>query len=335
MSSIPVIDIAPYRESGSSGREQVVEAVREACETIGFFTVVGHGVSDETVDRLYRSAKQFFELPLEEKLKIEKPQGANYKGYTPNRGRTVGRSQDPTLKPSLNESFAMGYAHSTDGDYFRTAAAGTHFEPNVFPAQPSDFKPAIIAYYAAMEDLSRVIMRIFADALHIDANYFLEKLDRHISVLRAVNYPALTERPVMGEERAGAHADTGAVTILRTDDPPGYAGLEVRTPSGEWIEAYRVPGSFIINIGNTLMRWTNDRFKSTMHRVANPPFVNGKTLPRLSIPYFCQPRYDAVIECIETCADRDNPPRYEPITSGQILTQRYESSYSLDKAAVS
>lgn len=333
MKAIPIIDISPFRKGDAAGVKEVVKAVRAACEQIGFFTITGHGVPPELIDRVYQNGKKFYDLPVEEKLKIEKAVGASYKGYTPMRSRTVGRSQDSKLRPSLNESFAMGFNDVTDEPYFRSPEAGTHFEPNVFPAQPADFKPAIIAYYHEMERLSRDIMRIFAAALDVDSRYFLDKLERHISVLRVVNYPALTETPEEGEERAGAHADTGAVTLLWNDDPPDRVGLQVKTPDGEWINVYRPPNSFVVNIGNTLMRWTNDRFVSTMHRVANPPVVNGKSLPRMSIPYFCQPAYDAVIECIDTCKDANNPARYEPITSGQILTQRYASSYSLDKAA--
>lgn len=333
MKKIPVIDISAFREGGPVAGKHVVDAVRSACEEIGFFTITGHGVSSDLISRVYRNAHQFYDLPLEEKLKIEKAPGASYKGYTAMRARTIGRSQDASLRPSLNESFAMGYVDVTDDAYFKSPKAGTHFEPNVYPAKPTDFKPSIIAYYGAMEELSKVIMRIFASALEIDPSYFLDKIERHISVLRVVNYPALTEVPGEGEERAGAHADTGAVTLLWNDDPPGRPGLQVRTPDGAWIDVVREPDSFIVNIGNTLMRWTNDRFVSTMHRVVNPPVVNGKSLPRLSIPYFCQPAYEAVIECISTCQGPGNPSRYPPITSGDILTQRYASSYSLDKAA--
>lgn len=333
MDAIPVIDISPFRNNDPVGRKKVVDAVRDACEQIGFFTITGHGVPSELIRKAHSVANEFFDLPIEEKMKIKKGEGANYKGFTPMRARTIGRSQNATLQPSLNESFAMGYVDVTDDPYFRSPKAGAHFEPNAYPGQPAAFKPTIVEYYKAMEGLSKEIMRIFADALEIDPEYFIEKLERHISVLRLVNYPALSEAPKDGEERAGAHADTGAVTILYNDDPPGRAGLQVQTPAGEWINVYRAPDSFIINIGNTLMRWTNDRFVSTMHRVVNPPIVNGKSAPRLSIPYFCQPAYDAVIECISTCTDASNPPRYEPITSGDILTQRYVSSYSLDKAA--
>lgn len=231
--TIPVIDISPFREGNPAGSKQVVDAVRAACEDNGFFTIIGHGVSKNLLDRVYRNAQEFFDLPLEEKLKIEKAPGASYKGFTPNRSRTIGRSQDAMLRPSLNESFAMGFTGVTEDPYFRAPGVGTHFEPNVFPAVPADFKTGIVEYYGAMEELSRVIMRIFAAALDIDPRYFIDKLQRHISVLRVVNYPALSEVPAEGEQRAGAHADTGAVTILWNDDPPGRAGLQVRTPSGD------------------------------------------------------------------------------------------------------
>jgi isopenicillin N synthase-like dioxygenase len=332
MHAIPSIDITRFRTNDRAGAQQVIAEVLEACERIGFFTVTGHGVPKELIDRVYKNALAFFDLPEEEKLKIKKPDGPNYKGYSPMRSRTIGRSRDATLKPSLNESFAMGFVDVDEKDpYFRAPGAGSHFEPNVFPQKPDGFKEGMIAYYHAMEDLSKTIMTIFARGLGIDEAYFLDKMDRQISVLRLVNYPALTQEATAGEERAAAHSDTGAVTILLTDDPPGRAGLQVRTPGGDWIDVFRAPDAFVVNIGDTLSRWTNDRFVSTMHRVVNPPVINGKSAPRLSIPFFCQPNYDAVIECVETCAGPGNPPRYQPITSGDILSNRYISSYSLDK----
>lgn len=329
MNTIPVIDIAPFRLGDLEARHKVVDQVRDACERVGFFTILGHGIPKSTVDNTYKLAEEFFALPDEEKSKVAKGSGASYKGYGGVRQRTLGADRDQLLKPSLQESFAMGFVDVTDDPYFKDPRSGTHYEPNIFPARPVGFQDAAVDYYHHMEALSRVIMRIFAHALDVEESYFLRQLERHISVLRFVHYPSLTEAPQHGEERSGAHSDSGAVTILKTNDPIGSSALQVKTAEDRWIDVIAPPDAFVINIGDILMRWTNDRFLSTMHRVVNPPIVDGKSRSRISIPYFCQPAYEAVIECIESCATADRPSRYPPITGTEMLSGRYEHIYGL------
>jgi isopenicillin N synthase-like dioxygenase len=158
-------------------------------------------------------------------------------------------------------------------------------------------------------------MRIFALALDLPERFFADKTDRHISGLRVVHYPDQPSLPLAGQSRAGAHTDYGAVTILRSDDAPG--GLEVLSRRGQWAAVAPAPGAFVLNIGDLMMRWTNDRWVSTLHRVANPPPESGACSRRLSLVFFHQPNYDAVIECLPTCTSAANPPRYAPVTSGQ------------------
>ncbi len=326
--TVPVIDIGPFLSGDPAGSHAVAEAVREACEGIGFFTVVGHGVPEPLVDRLYANARAFFALPVDEKLRVRKPAGTNPKGYAPMGIKTVGKDRNPDLRPSLHESFAIGQIEVTDDPYYRDPAAGTAFTPNLWPDRPEDLKPAMAAYYREMTRLSGWILAIFARILDVPARYFEERTDRQISTLRLMHYPDLARQPEPGEERAGAHTDTTAITILRVDDAPG--GLQVQTLSGKWIDVARIPGAFIINVGDIMMRWTNDRFISTMHRVVNPPSFGGG-VGRISIPFFCMPNYDAVIECIPSCVGAR--AKYPPITSGDLLTNRYAVTYSVDKAA--
>jgi isopenicillin N synthase-like dioxygenase len=328
MDAVPVIDIGPFLSGDPAGARAVAEAVREACEGIGFFTVTGHRVPESTIDRLYSDARVFFGLPLDEKLRIRKPEGTYSKGYTAMGVKTVGKDRNPDLRPSLHESYAIGQLDATDDPYYRCEAAGTNFSPNLWPERPTDLKPAMTAYYREMERLSGAILAIFAHILDVPVAYFADRLDRHISILRLMHYPDLARQAEPGEERAGAHTDTTAITILRVDDSPG--GLQVRTPDGRWIDVARIPQAFIINIGDIMMRWTNDRFVSTMHRVVNPPTFGGGT-GRISIPYFCMPNYDAVIECIPSCVGQR--AKYPPVTSGELLAKRYTVTYSVNKAA--
>jgi isopenicillin N synthase-like dioxygenase len=326
--AIPVIDIGPFLSGDPAGSRAVAEAVRQACEGIGFFTITGHGVPESLVDRLYDDARAFFALPVEEKLKVRKPDGTSPKGFAAMGIKTVGKDRDPTLRPSLHESFAIGQIDVHDEPYYRNPAAGTAFTPNLWPQRPADLKPRMTEYYRAMTRLSGQILAIFAHILDMPARYFEERTDRQISTLRLMHYPDIAREAEPGEERAGAHTDTTAITILRVDDSPG--GLQVQVPGGRWIDVARIPGAFIINVGDIMMRWTNDRFVSTMHRVVNPPSFGGG-VGRISIPFFCMPNYDAVIECIPSCVGAR--AKYPPITSGELLTNRYAVTYSVNKAA--
>ncbi|MGE3922793.1 MAG: isopenicillin N synthase family dioxygenase [Lautropia sp.] len=324
---IPVIDLAPYFDG--SAKTRVADAVRDACERIGFLVVTGHGVADSVVDALYRQALAFFDLPLDEKLRVQKPAGAVSKGYGAMGVKTVGKDRDPTLKPSLHESFAIGPPDLPDDPYYADPAAISTFTPNLWPERPVGLRAAMTAYYREMERLAAGILSIFATALDEPQAYFAARIDRHASILRTINYPALTRVPEAGEQRSGAHTDTTAITILKTDDAPG--GLQVRLPDGRWLDVPKIASGFVVNIGDILMRWTNDRFVSTMHRVVNPPAEAGVQARRLSIPYFCMPNHDAVIECLPSCVGAG--AKYPPITSGRLLSDRYVTTYSIARAA--
>ncbi|VTU14601.1 2OG-Fe(II) oxygenase superfamily protein [Variovorax sp. SRS16] len=320
---VPVIDISPFASDSPSHRREVADQVCAACEQVGFLVITGHGVSDGVVDRLYRASQSFFALDEAEKLRVKKPAGTNPKGFTPQGAKTVGKDRDPQLKPSLLESFAIGPLDVT-GD------PCSNFGPNLWPERPAELKPAFSDYYREMERLSNDILDIFSLALDVPPAYFRERVNRHASILRANHYPALKTAPTDGEERAGAHTDITAITILKVDDAPG--GLEVQLPNGNWVGVPRVPNAFIVNIGDILMRWTNDRFISTMHRVINPPPALASRAARISIPYFCIPNYDAMIECIPSCVG--NGAKYPPMQSGQLLSQRYTVTFSLETGKV-
>ena len=327
--TIPVIDIAPFRSGDPAGSKAVVRAVCDACEGIGFFVITGHGVPTELVDRVFGNGSEFFDLPMEEKLKVRKPPGPDSKGFSPQGLKTVGKDRDPTLKPSLHESYAIGPLDATDDPYYHCEEAGFSFAPNHWPVNPPGMKQAMIDYYREMERLSRDILRIFAQALDVPEAYFLDKINRHTSILRVIHYPELKSAPQPGEERSAAHTDTTAITILRIDDAPG--GLQVDTPSGEVIDVRRIPDSFVINIGDIMMRWTNDRFVSTMHRVVNPPPDAGRTARRLSIPFFLLPNYDAEIVCVPSCTG--SGAKYPPTTSGKLLAHRLTVTFSVKQPA--
>ncbi|MBA2964470.1 MULTISPECIES: isopenicillin N synthase family dioxygenase [Ramlibacter] len=316
---IPVIDIGPFLAGDPRGTRDVVEQVQRACESIGFLVVRGHGVPTALVDQLYSQSRAFFDLPAAAKLAVEKPAGTEFRGYSPQGVKTIGKDRDEKLRPSLHESFAIGPLDSR----------GASTRPNLWPQQPTGLRTELTAYYHEMERLARAILSIFADALEVPRSYFLDRIGQHNSILRVMHYPALERAPQAGEERAAAHTDTTAITILRIDDAPG--GLQVQRPDGSWIDVVKVPDTFIVNIGDIMMRWTNDRFVSTMHRVANPPSDVAARASRMSVPYFCMPDEDAVIECIPSCAGEG--AKYPPITSGALLSNRYTKVYSVGEGS--
>jgi isopenicillin N synthase-like dioxygenase len=183
------------------------------------------------------------------------------------------------------------------------------YAPNIWPAQPSDFKATMLSYYDAMQGVASQVLGAMALALGVDASYFAEKFDRQASVTRIIRYPAVTQAPLPGQLRAGAHTDYGAMTFVRGDDVPG--GLQVKHRHGGWIDVHIPRDAFVCNIGDMMMRWSNDRWVSTVHRVAVPP-PDASPSDRISLVFFQYPNPDAVIRCFPSCVGAGE--KYEPIT---------------------
>jgi len=326
---VPIIDFAPLQTGNAVDRKDIATRVGRACEDIGFFMVGGHGIAHHTIERAYSMALSFFDLPEGQKLLSLKPAVDINRGYSPFRSRTVGAEIDQALKPSLQEGFAIGQPDVPDEAYFQGPQALNNFAPDIWPTQPNGFEEAMRAYYRSMENLSQTIVNVFADALSLPREFFADKMSHHISTLRLVHYPALQGELEPGALRSGEHSDTGVLTILLIDENPG---LQVKSRTGDWVDIKQVPDVFIVNIGDMMMQWTNDRWVSTRHRVVNPLEGAGGVARRLSIPYFSQPNYDATIACIETCTGPDNPPKYKPVTSGEHRLRRHEAIYGFSAA---
>ncbi len=234
-----------------------------------------------------------------------------FRGYEPVGGSALARTQGLDTPPDLCELFRI----SRFDEPAVAAAAGYEpgleyfFAPNIWPDRPASLRPALVEYYQHLESLGATLLRIFALALDLPETYFDPTIDRHITNLCLNYYPAQFTPPRPGQLRRGPHTDYGSVTILHQDDAPG--GLQVRVGNA-WEDVPHIPGSYVINIGDLMARWTNDRWVSTLHQVINPGGADiGRD--RLSIPFFHQPNFDAVIACLPSCATADHPPRYEPV----------------------
>ena len=316
--TVPVIDLTPFVAAGpSDGRRRVGEAIDRACREFGFFTIVGHGIGDDVIEPVRRAALAFFDLPLDEKLAVVMPGDGYPYGYSPLSGESLNRSLGGEAPPDLKETFNLGPVdppprplEEMEDEYERAVYA-----PNLWPASPADFRPAIEDYYHAFADLAATVMSAFAVALDLPDDTFEPFIDEHGSALRLAHYPHVAGTIAPGQLRAGAHTDYGTLTILWTDGEPG---LQVQTVTGEWVDVDPVPGGLIVNIGDLMQRWTNDRWRSTMHRVVAPTAATR----RLSIPFFHNANWDARVECLVA----DEEPRYPPTTAGQHLMDKFRAT---------
>jgi isopenicillin N synthase-like dioxygenase len=324
LTRVPVIDVAPLAD-GESDRRAVAKEIGRACEDIGFFTIVGHGIDEALVRRMDEISRAFFDLPVADKQRVRRPKPEQSRGYIglgeENLSYSVGRSTT-----DLKEFFAIGPVDVPDEPYYRAPAAYPSFAPNVWPERPAALRAIYTDYYRAMERLAARLMRAFALALELREDFFHDKTDRHISGIRVINYPDQPDAPAAGQLRAGAHSDYGALTILKAENVPG--GLEVLNRAGDWVAVAPVADSFVINLGDLMMHWTNDRWISTLHRVANPPRDAALGSRRQSIVFFYQPNYDALIECLPGCCGPDTPAKYAPVTSGEHRLRKFLKTVS-------
>lgn len=309
---IPVIDLSPLRDGSKEGVAAVAAAVGEACRGIGFFYVTGHGVPTELMEEAFATSAAFFAAPEGTKRSALYSGASGNRGYIPLKGEAL----DPSKPADLKEAFNIGLDLDADDPEIK---AGKRFRAvNLWPHMPG-FKEVMLAYFDACHALGRRLHRAFAHDLGLPLDFFEDKLDRPMAILRLLHYPAAHERVEAGQLGAGEHTDYGCVTLLATD---GVGGLEVRTRAGEWLRAPHIPGAFVCNIGDCLMRWTNDIYASTPHRVASPP---GRE--RFSIAFFLDPNPEAEIACLPTCATADRPARYAPIRGDDFLMSRLVPTY--------
>ena len=308
MSWVPVVDI--------SDPVAAVPHIRAACEEVGFFSVTGHGVPIELIDLATATARRFFDLPVAEKLKVAMPYAGYPYGYSPLTGESLAASLGHGGHPDLKESFAVGpvdpATHEiTDPDELFA------WSQNLWPSGMEGFRQTWEAYFRACANLSAHILSLMATALALPVDHFDPMINRHTSAMRALNYPAI-EHPLEGQLGAGAHTDYGTITVLLPDYV--QAGLQVQDSGGAWHDVTPERGSLVVNLGDAMARWTNDRWRSTMHRVLNP------TARRQSIAFFHNANWDAVIECIPSCLGPGETPKYAPIAAGPHLMQKFQST---------
>jgi isopenicillin N synthase-like dioxygenase len=335
-SFVPVIDMAPYLEGTPEGKRRVAEQLGRACREIGFYVIVGHGVDAGLVDQVETVSREFFDLPLAEKMKLHVGKAPGAVGYAAVGDTALAYTRGQVAPPDLNESFQIAKVDVTDDLYFQNEAARGLVPTNRWPEQPAALKLLYTQYYLRMGALAADLMRISALALDLPETFFDDKIDRHISRLNVRLYPEQKVAPLPGQLRAAAHTDYGTVTILKPGDTVG--GLQIADADGNWHAVPMIPGSFVINQGDLMARWTNDRWLSTLHRVANPPEEAKGGSRRLSIVFFHHPNYDANVSCLASCVDPGAGATYEPITVSDYYSmkksqQRMAREKALESAA--
>ncbi len=305
---LPIIDL-------SRNLADVALALNTACEDVGFFYIANHGVADELLRLVFAQSARFHAQPLDvkEKLAIN----PFHRGYI---GASTYRLNEE-LKPNLSESLVM--MHELAPDDPELLAEKPLQGPNQWPELP-EFRETMLAYSGAMEELGRRLFVAFAQALGLPNGYFARSFEKPTTFLRLLHYPPQPEGSPDEEFGSAPHTDYGAITMLAQD---GAGGLHVRHRSGDWIEATPIPGTFVVNIGDAVARWTNDRYVSTEHRV-----INAGGGHRYSVPFFFDPHMDVTIDCLETCTNDVTPPKYPPVRYGDYLLSRLDAHYAYRKS---
>lgn len=321
LKEVPTVDITPYLEGDPAGKRAVARSVDHACSEIGFMIITGHGVRADLIEKLWRVSRKFFSLPREVKMKYKRLDH----GYSAVGSGAFSYSRGIRTPPDLREGFNMVPFDFPDDEYHRKG--GALFTANVWPVEVEGMEEIWCEYFRIMENLGKKMMRICALALDLPEHFFDDKFDKASITFQANYYPPQTEKPIEGQLRGGVHTDYGGITFLVRDNSPG--GLQVKAQDGGWVDVPHVPDSFVINIGDLMAQWTNDRWVSTLHRVVNPPREVARNSDRMSMPFFLSPNYDAIIEPIETCCGPNNPPKYAATTAGEYVLRKVQAQYAL------
>mmetsp|Transcript_20923 Transcript_20923/g.30146 ORF Transcript_20923/g.30146 Transcript_20923/m.30146 type:complete len:326 (-) Transcript_20923:102-1079(-) len=308
---IPIIDLNPFINGNTQQRREVAMSIARACEDIGFFIIKNSGVDQRIIDDTWNVTTEFFDRPDSEKAELTKSQDEYPFGYTSiggeilSAGKAAETKQQSEALPDLKEMFSIGPSDPQAG-----------MPPRLWPSNPPSFAEKWTEYYDTLANLAGTILQAFAIAFDLPENYFEQFTGHHASAMRALNYPVIEGyEPQPGQLRASAHTDYGTITILRSGGP----GLQVskdRDPP-TWVDVPFVENTFIINLGDLMRRWTNDRWQSTLHRVINPPQGSGWGR-RQSIAFFYNLNKDAKVTVLG-----DEEPKYEPIIAGDFLMQKH------------
>lgn len=318
--SIPTISL------NCASQKEIASSLRDACINVGFFYLEDHSIPRSLLDNIFTQSQQLFALPMEQKLELS--DSVLTRGYT--------RFEEETLDP-INQI----RGDTKEGYYIGDEVDVKHMDPkklkgpNVWPTPCANcnmtddqcrfFRETMETYRREAVRVCMELVRYFAMSLTLEADGNSDLFDEYFTepstFIRLLHYSAEESAPSEGLYACGAHSDYGMLTLLLTDENPG---LQIQAKDGVWIDVPPKKGAFVVNIGDMFARWTNGLFKSTVHRV----ITSKGAKERYSVPFFFEPNFDALVECLELCCNADNPAKYPPITAGQHLLNMYASTHA-------
>ncbi|OCH87338.1 Clavaminate synthase-like protein [Obba rivulosa] len=314
---IPIIDLQNVSNTDPDIRRALAEAVRDACMNVGFLYVKNHGIAEDIINAALDASKEFFSQSTESKMELDIRKTPNFKGYNALRSS----NNDPENDGDMHEGFEFGWEElEAKAQDEKRANDGVMSGSNIWPGNLPGFREAVLTYYHAAVDLGKKLFPLFALALDLPEDYFDDKTKNSAAIMRVLHYPPQTgpvDDRVIG---IGAHTDFECFTILWQE--PGIQALQVLNAQKQWIDAPPIPGTLVVNLGDQFARWTNDVFKSTVHRA-----INRSGVRRYSIPLFFGTDYDVKVEPISSCVSHERPPKYEVVTAGEYVKERLKAAY--------
>ncbi|SDB35624.1 Isopenicillin N synthase [Flavobacteriaceae bacterium MAR_2010_188] len=307
MNAIPSVNLEDFISGDPEKKQQFIDEIGKAYEEIGFVALKGHFLDEKLVDELYKQIKKFFDLPVETKRKYEIEGIGGQRGYV-----SFGKESAKGKKVAdLKEFWHFGQYVDDDEDL------KSEYPDNVEVKELPEFNKVGKEAYAMLEKTAKYVLRALALHLGLSETYFDNYIHNGNSILRPIHYPPITQEPDEAE-RAAAHGDINLITLLMGAQG---RGLQVKNNKGEWIDAIAEPDELMINVGDMLSRHTNNKLKSTIHRVINPPKEQWGT-SRYSIPFFMHPISSMKLNVLEETVDAENPKQFEDITAGEFLNER-------------
>ncbi len=321
--SIPLIDLGGNLDPCAPAAKESAAALYGALSSVGFAYIAGHNVAPACLDAAFAASREFHASTLEQKRSLAINEA--HRGYMGMATSTIVTSSVAKVtRPNMSESLMLMHELAPDD---AGLLAGLPMQgPNQWPDWVPDFKPRIQQYIAQVDALGRYVVQLVALSLGLDAHALDPHFEKPTTFLRLLHYPP---QPRNEDEQIGSapHTDYGIITLLAQDSS---GGLQVKPRGGDWIDAPPIPGTYVLNVGDMLARWSNERFVSTPHRV-----INRSGGDRYSLPYFLDPAMDSLIECLPTCTDAQHPPRHGPVRYGDYLMERLNKNYTYRQPAAS
>jgi len=305
--TIPAVDLSDFTGKNPELKNSFVAQLGKAFEEVGFVAVKNHGISDELIEKLYKYVQEFFSLPAEKKKSYEIPGLAGQRGYTSYGKEHAKGSEAPDLKEFFQYGQTVPNDHPLKPEY----------PDNVKVNDIEGFNETLFNAYRAFEKSGKLLLQAIALYLGLDEHFFDDKVEEGNSIVRAIHYPPITQEP-KSAIRAEQHEDINLITLLVG---ASASGLEILNKQNQWVPVTSLEDQIVVNVGDMLQRLTNNKLKSTTHRVVNPPRELWHT-SRFSIPFFLHPKSAMDLSALKECIDENHPKAFEDITAGEYLDER-------------